>query len=95
MVLQQLQLVRVWGNARPRRGSEGEFAGQTHSIVTDGSGQWSVTLTPMNANAQPADLVVTGKNTITLKKCAGWGGLDLLRPVQHAMDREAGGQCGD
>ncbi len=67
MVLQQLQLVRVWGNADHGEAVKVEFAGQTHSIVTDGSGQWSVTLNPMNANAQPADLVVTGKNTITLK----------------------------
>jgi sialate O-acetylesterase len=35
--------------------------------VTDPTGKWSITLNPMNANATPADLVVAGKNTITLK----------------------------
>ncbi|HEY1053204.1 MAG TPA: 9-O-acetylesterase, partial [Prosthecobacter sp.] len=67
MVLQQKQLVRVWGNAEVGEEVKVVFGEQTHSIVTDGTGQWSVTLNPMNANAQPADLVVTGKNTLTFK----------------------------
>ena len=67
MVLQQLQLVRIWGSADPAEEVKVAFAGQAHSIVTDASGQWSVTLNPMNASAQPADLTVAGNNTITLK----------------------------
>jgi sialate O-acetylesterase len=35
--------------------------------VTDPSGKWSITLNPMNANARPTDMVVNGKNTITVK----------------------------
>jgi sialate O-acetylesterase len=43
------------------------FGEQTHSILTDSTGKWSITLNPMNANAVPVDLVVAGKNTITVK----------------------------
>jgi len=67
MVLQQLQLVRIWGSADAGEEVKVSIGEQAHSIVTDSSGQWSVTLNPMNANAQPADLVVAGTNTITLK----------------------------
>ncbi len=67
MVLQQQQLVRVWGTAEAGEEVKVAFADQAHSIVTDPSGKWSITLNPMNANATPADLVVAGKNSITIK----------------------------
>lgn len=67
MVLQQAQLVRIWGTAEAGEDVKVIFGGQSHSSVTDPTGKWSLTLNPMNANAQPADLVVAGKNTITLK----------------------------
>ncbi|MCB1278514.1 sialate O-acetylesterase [Prosthecobacter sp.] len=67
MVLQQMQLVRVWGTGEVGEDVKVTFGDQTHSSVTDPAGQWSVTLNPMNANATPADLVVAGKNTITIK----------------------------
>ncbi|MDP1587557.1 MAG: hypothetical protein Q8M07_07445, partial [Prosthecobacter sp.] len=67
MVLQQLQLVRVWGAADAGEDVKLSFGDQTHSIVTDPAGKWSITLNPMNANANPTDLVVSGKNMITIK----------------------------
>ncbi|WP_395736082.1 sialate O-acetylesterase [Prosthecobacter sp.] len=67
MVLQQTQLVRVWGTADAGEPVKVTFGEQTHSTVTDPDGKWSLTLNPMNANAEPADFVVAGKNTITLK----------------------------
>lgn len=67
MVLQQAQLVRIWGTADVGEDVKVTFGDQTHSSLTDPSGKWSLTLNPMNACAQPADLVVSGKNTITLK----------------------------
>lgn len=67
MVLQQLQLVRVWGSADSGEEVTVTFGDQAHSIVTDATGKWSVTLNPMNAGAPPARLVVAGKNTLTLE----------------------------
>ncbi|MBB5032295.1 sialate O-acetylesterase [Prosthecobacter vanneervenii] len=67
MVLQQTQLVRIWGTADVGEDVKVSFGDQTHSSLTDPSGKWSITLNPMNANAQPADLVVAGKNTVTVK----------------------------
>ncbi len=95
MVLQQKQLVRVWGNAEVGEEVKVVFGEQTHSIVTDGTGQWSVTLNPMNANAQPADLVVTGKNTLTFKNvlvgevwiCSGQSNMQWT--VKQAANAEA------
>ena len=67
MVLQQGQLVRIWGTAEADEDVKVTFGEQSHSSLTDSTGKWSITLNPMNANAQPADFVVAGKNTITLK----------------------------
>ena len=71
MVLQQLQLVRIWGTADAGEEVKVTFGEQAHSMLTASDGKWSVTLNPMNANATPADLVVAGKNTITLKNVLG------------------------
>lgn len=95
MVLQQQQLVRVWGNAEVGEEVKVGFGDQTHSIVTDGTGQWSVTLNPMNANAQPTDLVVTGKNSLTFKNvlvgevwiCSGQSNMQWT--VKQAANAEA------
>ncbi|MDZ4403144.1 sialate O-acetylesterase [Prosthecobacter sp.] len=67
MVLQQAQLVRIWGTGEVGEDVKITFGDQTHSSVTDPTGKWSVTLNPMNANAAPTNLVVSGKNMITLK----------------------------
>lgn len=67
MVLQQQQLVRVWGVGEVGEDVKVAFGDQTHNTVTDPAGRWSVTLNPMNANASPAELVVSGKNKITVK----------------------------
>lgn len=67
MVLQQLQLVRVWGTADAGEEVKLTFGEQAHSMLTASDGKWSITLNPMNANATPTDLVVAGKNTITVK----------------------------
>lgn len=95
MVLQQQQLVRIWGGADPDEEVKVTFADQAHSIVTDATGRWSITLNPMNANAQPADLVVAGKNTRTLKNvvvgevwvCSGQSNMQWT--VRQAANAEA------
>jgi sialate O-acetylesterase len=90
MVLQQTQLVRIWGTAEVGEEVKVTFGDQTHSSLTDPAGQWSLTLNPMIANTQPANLVVAGKNTITIKNvlvgevwiCSGQSNMQW--PVQQA-----------
>jgi len=67
MVLQQLQLVRIWGTADAGEEVKVTFGEQSHSLLTTSDGKWSATLNPMIANATPTDLVVAGKNTLTIK----------------------------
>ena len=65
-VLQRDKPVPVWGTADAGEKVTVAFAGQKVSATTDTTGKWSVTLAALPANATSADLVVTGKNTITL-----------------------------
>lgn len=64
-VLQREKPVPVWGAADPGEEVTVEFRGQTHSVTADDSGRWQAILDPMPASAVPADLVVTGNNTVT------------------------------
>src|SRR5262245_45646317 len=68
MVLQQGQPVPVWGTAEP--GEEvtvtfGDRPGATGKANAEG--RWKVELEPLKASAEPATLVIKGRNTLTLK----------------------------
>jgi len=65
-VLQQGRPVPVWGKASPGEAVTVTFGAQTLSTKAAANGRWRVDLTPLTASATPANLVVTGKNTITL-----------------------------
>ncbi len=65
-VLQRDKPIPVWGTADAGEKISVAFAGQTHSTTADAHGKWRVDLTPLPANATPADLVIQGNNTITL-----------------------------
>lgn len=65
-VLQRDKPVPVWGSAVAGEKVVVAFAGQTVATTADAVGQWRVTLAPLPANATPANLVVTGNNTVTL-----------------------------
>jgi len=67
LVLQQRKPLPVWGWAAADEDVTVTFAGQTQVTRADLDGKWRVTLDPLVASTQPADLVVTGKNTLTLK----------------------------
>ncbi|MCX6857830.1 MAG: sialate O-acetylesterase [Verrucomicrobia bacterium] len=67
LVLQQGKPVPVWGSAAVDEDVTVRFAGQTQVTRADLDGKWRVTLDPMAANAQPQELTVSGKNTVTLK----------------------------
>src|SRR2546428_10469290 len=67
MVLQRGQAVPIWGKADPGEVVTVRFAGQAKKAVAAIDGTWRVKLDPMRANATPANMIVSGKNTIELK----------------------------
>src|SRR5947199_8700638 len=67
MVLQQGQAVPIWGKADPGEVVTVRFAGQSKKAIAAMDGTWRVKLDPMRANATPANMIVSGKNTIELK----------------------------
>ncbi len=72
MVLQQALPNPVWGTATPGAEVTVSFRGQRVSTRADGNGGWSVTLAPLTASAQGAELEVhaalptEGQTTLTL-----------------------------
>lgn len=67
MVLQQKQRVPIWGNADPGETVSVRFAGQSKKTTASPDGKWIIKLDPLSANAIPATMIVSGKNTIELK----------------------------
>jgi sialate O-acetylesterase len=65
-VLQRDKPVAVWGRADSGEKITVTFAGRSASATADTSGRWSVTLKPLPASAESRDLVVKGRNTVTL-----------------------------
>ena len=66
MVLQRGMKVPIWGKADAGEEVTVKFGNQTHSTAADDAGKWSVKLEPLQANAEPQQLSVSGKNTVTL-----------------------------
>jgi sialate O-acetylesterase len=66
MVLQRDMEVPVWGTADPNETVTVAFRGQQKSASADAQGKWIVRLDPLPASGEPADLTVTGSNTLTL-----------------------------
>jgi sialate O-acetylesterase len=65
-VLQRDRPVPVWGIAGAGDPIAVSFRGQTVRTVAGSDGRWKATLAPIAASADPADLVVTGPETVTL-----------------------------
>ena len=67
MVLQRELPARIRGTADPGETVTVKFAGQTVTATADEKGDWTATLEPLQANAEPATLTVEGKdNTVTM-----------------------------
>src|SRR5262245_2117351 len=66
MVLQQNQRISIWGNADPGEVVTVRFAAQAKKTTASANGKWLVKLDPLSANATPATMIVSGKNTIEL-----------------------------
>lgn len=67
MVLQQGMPVPIWGWADPGEKITAHFDAQTVAGVADAKGSWRVTLQPLKADGKPHQLIVAGKNTVTLE----------------------------
>lgn len=69
MVIQQGMPAPIWGKADPGEKVTVTFAGQTKETVADTNGHWMVRLKALKAtkNQVGQTMVITGKNTITLK----------------------------
>ena len=58
-VLQQKQPIPVWGTADPAERVVVKFGDQTKETAADQAGGWMVTLAPIAAGAEPAQLTIT------------------------------------
>lgn len=67
MVLQRDIKVTVWGKADAGEAVTVKFGNQSQTTAANDAGNWSVKLESLKANANPQELVVSGKNTITFK----------------------------
>lgn len=93
-VLQRGQPVVVWGRAAAAERVEVKFADQTHSVITPADGRWRVTLKPLRASAQPAELIASGANTVRVRDvlvgdvwlCSGQS--NMAWSVRNSMDAE-------
>ena len=65
-VLQRDKPIPVWGTAEPGEKVTVAFASHTVATTADASGKWRVDLPALPANAKAADLIIRGKNTLTL-----------------------------
>jgi sialate O-acetylesterase len=67
LVLQRDRPVPVWGTAAAGEPVIVEFRSQRVETVADSAGRWLVRLAPLSASAEPAELIVRGTNTVTLR----------------------------
>jgi sialate O-acetylesterase len=66
-VLQRDKPVPIWGTAEVGEKITVTFAGQTREATCGYDGRWIVFLEPLQTSAVGEDLVIAGKNTITLR----------------------------
>lgn len=96
MVLQQNKLLPVWGGAAAGEVVKVTFGGQSHTTTASQAGIWRLSLNPLNASAVPADLVVAGKNTRTIKNvlvgevwvCSGQSNMSMAVNRTHNAEAE-------
>jgi sialate O-acetylesterase len=67
MVLQQKQIVPIWGSAEPGETVTVVFAGKKKTVVAGVDGEWRIDLAKMDADSTPQKMTISGKNTIELK----------------------------
>lgn len=62
MVLQQKQIVPIWGWAEPHQKVVVTFKNQNISTIADAAGEWKITLNPLKASFEPASLSIATNN---------------------------------
>lgn len=91
-VLQQGKPVPVWGRADAGEKVTVTFAGQTAQATAGADGRWILYLDTLPASTTPAELVVSGKNTVTVRDvlvgevwlCSGQSNMEW--PVSRAQN---------
>jgi len=66
-ILQRDKPLPVWGRADPGERVTVAFKGQSVGTTTGADGRWIVYLEPVEASTAPAELTITGKNTVTIR----------------------------
>ena len=66
-VLQRDMPVPVWGRADAGEAITVEFAGERQTATADGTGRWQLRLAPLATSAEPRDLTVSGKGSVTIR----------------------------
>lgn len=66
MILQRGASIPVWGLADPGETVTATLGVVQASAQADAQGNWLVTLPPMNANADGQELIISGRNTLTI-----------------------------
>ncbi|MDO4569621.1 MAG: sialate O-acetylesterase [Planctomycetia bacterium] len=98
-VLQRDVPVKVWGWADSGEKVVVAFNNQTAETIADKNGRWCVTLAPMAAKCEGSDLVVSGKNSITLSDvvvgevwiCSGQSNMAWTLGAQAGTEEERQG----
>ena len=67
MLLQRGKPVPVYGQAEAGESVTVEFAGQARTAKAGEDGAWRVELAPLAVSAAPAEMRITGRNTVVLK----------------------------
>lgn len=103
MVIQQKKPVRIWGAAEPGEAVSVSIAGRKAESVADAAGRFAVELPALDArqDAGPHEMVIVGKNTITLKDilvgevwlCGGQSNMRFT--VKEAANAEAESAAAD
>ncbi len=94
-VLQRDKPLPIWGNAAAGEKVTVTFGGQTRAATAGPDGRWIVILDPLPVTTVPADLVVAGKNTLTVHDvllgdvwlCAGQSNMEFT--VSRGLNAEA------
>jgi sialate O-acetylesterase len=103
-VLQRDRPVAVWGEADPGEKVAVLLGARTAATTAGADGRWLVRLDPLPASAEPAALVVTGKNQVVLQNilvgdvwlCAGQSNMEwnVARADNAAAELAAAGHPG-
>jgi sialate O-acetylesterase len=92
MVIQAGAQAPIWGWAEPKETVTVSIAKQKHTATAGADGKWMVQLKPMKPSDKPLEMVIAGKNIMTVKNILigqvwlGSGQSNMEWPVTLAMD---------